>query len=70
MSLFNMLREAGRRETVEVVLYLEDGTVLETGKWPGSRLRNLNDFILELDIAAKSKNIVRINIDGFNISFE
>lgn len=70
MSLFNTLREAGRRETIEVSLYLEDGTVLETGKWPGSRLRNLNDFILELDIAADSKNIKKIKVDDFIISFE
>lgn len=70
MSLFNTLREAGRRETVEVTLYLENGTILETGKWPGNRLRNLNDFILELDIVAKGENIKKIDIDGFVISFE
>jgi hypothetical protein len=70
MSLFNTLREAGRRETVEVTLYLENGTILETGKWPGNRLRNLNDFILELDIVAKGENIKKIDIDGFIVSFE
>jgi hypothetical protein len=70
MSLFNTLREAGRRETVEVTLYLENGTILETGKWPGNRLRNLNDFLLELDIAAKGENIKKIDIDGFIVSFE
>lgn len=70
MSLFNMLREAGRRETVEVTLYLENGQIIEAGAYPGSHLRNLNDFILELDIVAKGENIKKIDIDGFIISFE
>jgi hypothetical protein len=70
MSLFNTLREAGRRDLINVTLYLENGNTIDAGAYPGSHLRNLNDFILELDIAAKGENIKKIDIDGFIVSFE
>ncbi len=70
MSLGLSLREAGRRELVNITLYLENGNTIDAGAYPGSHLRNLNDLILELDIVAKGENIKKIDIDGFIISFE
>ena len=70
MSLFNNLRTLGRRDLVNITLTLENGNVIEAGAYPGSHLRNLNDLILELDIVAKGDQIVKIQVDEFNISFE
>ena len=70
MSLFNNLRELGRRDLVNITLTLENGNIIDAGAYPGSHLRNLNDLVLELDIVAKGEQITKIKVDEFIISFE
>ena len=69
MSLARNLRGLASMEKVNVTLTLENGQVLESA-WPGSRLKNLNMFMLELDEYVKFEQIVKIKVEDFTISFE
>lgn len=70
MSLTNNLRGLSKSSLVEVELTLENGTVVYTGAWPGSRLKNLNSFLDELDQYVGYQQIVKIKVDNYVISFE
>lgn len=71
MSLYQNLRTLGSMETVRVILTLDNGKVLDTF-YPGSRAKNLNNFIMELDQLAHeySGDIVKLQVEDFVISFE
>lgn len=72
MSLVKNLRTLGNRETINVVLWSSEGDRFDTGAWPGSRCKNLNSFLMELDQYATERgcDIVKIEVDEFSISFE
>lgn len=71
MSLYQNLRTLGNMETVRVILTLDNGRVLDTF-YPGSRVKNLNNFVMELDQVAHeySGDIVKLQVEDFIISFE
>ena len=71
MSLYQNLRTLGNMETVRVILTLDNGKVLDTF-YPGSRVKNLNNFVMELDQVAHeySGDIVKLQVEDFIISFE
>jgi hypothetical protein len=71
MSLINNLRELSKRSKVHVVMYLENSYEVDTGYWPGSHFKNLNNFLMELETYNKnSEEVFQINLDEFKISFE
>ena len=70
MSLSRNLKDLSKASLVSVELTLENGTVVDTGAWPGSRLKNLNGFMEELDQYVAYNQIVKIKIDNYVISFE
>lgn len=69
MSLARNLRGLASMEKVNVTLTLENGQVVESA-WPGSRLKNLNNFMMELDEYVKFEQIIKIKVEDFVISFE
>ena len=69
MSLSRNLRGLSSMEKVRVSLTLENGQVVESA-WPGSRLKNLNNFMMELDEYVKFEQIIKIKVEDFVISFE
>lgn len=71
MSLYQNLRTLGNMETMRVILTLDNGKVLDTF-YPGSRCKNLNNFVMELDQVAHeySGDIVKLQVEDFIISFE
>lgn len=70
MSLSRNLKDLSRASLVSVELTLENGTVVDTGAWPGSHLKNLNNFMDELDQYVGYQQIVKIKVDNYVISFE
>lgn len=72
MSLYQNLRELGKRETINVILWSSEGDRFDTGAWPGSRVKNLNSFLMELDQFASERgcDIIKIEVDNYVISFE
>ena len=70
MSLSRNLKDLSKSQLVSVELTLENGQVVDTGCWPGSRLKNLNGFMEELDQYVAYNQIVKIKIDNYIISFE
>ena len=49
MSLSRNLKDLAKMNLVGVEVTLENGTSVDTGYWPGSRLKNLNMFLEEID---------------------
>lgn len=72
MSLYNNLRELGKREKVNIIIWSTDNDRFDTGYWPGSRMTNLNNLVMELSQFATERGceIARIEVDEFSVSFE
>lgn len=69
MSLSRNLRGLSNMEKINVTITLENGEVLSSA-WPGSRVKNLNSFLMELDEYVKFEQIIKIKVEDFVISFE
>lgn len=70
MSLSRNLKDLSKLQLVGVEVILENGTSVDTGYWPGSRLKNLNMFLEEIDQYVAYQQITKIKIDNYTINFD